>query len=229
MPDAIAPLNADDLVLSDFDGTISLVDTGIAVIDGLELEGAWDIEYMWRRGEIGSMECLARQWEMVKLPPAELYEFIDALQLDPRFHDFLALVHERQAGIAVLSDGLDFYVDRLLGREGVRVCQDETLLRDPDCLVRFANAATITEGGVKITFPHCNECGQCGNCKVEHLFRLRQGFRRVIYIGDGHSDLCAARYADVIFAKDALAEDCVRAGRVYYPFKDFADVISVLT
>ena len=221
-------LTRDDLVLSDFDGTISRIDTGIAVIDGLHLDRAWDIEWQWRRGEIGSMECLSRQWDMVKLPPEELYDFIDRLELDPHFLEFLELVHERHAGLAVLSDGLDFYVDRMLGHHGLRMCEDEGQLRDPSCLVRFANAAAVTDDGVKIEFPHCNECGQCGNCKVAHLFRLRQSFARVIYIGDGHSDLCAARYAEVIFAKDALAEDCTRAGRPFYRFADFSDVTALL-
>lgn len=228
MPPVKQHLNRDDLVLTDFDGTISKIDTGIAIIDELRLDEAWEIEYIWRRGEISSMECLARQWEMVKLSPTELYHFIDSLEIDPLFLEFLKLVRKREAGIAILSDGLDFYVDRLLGQQGLSLCADDAHLRSDECVVRYANAAMVTADGIHIDFPYCNHCGQCGNCKVEHLFRLRKGFSRVIYIGDGHSDLCAARYADLIFAKDALAEDCERSNRQYLPFSSFADVVAAL-
>ena len=46
------PLGEDDLVFCDFDGTISVIDTGIAVIDFYLT--AWEIELIWRRGEIDS-------------------------------------------------------------------------------------------------------------------------------------------------------------------------------
>lgn len=223
-------LTGNDLVLSDFDATISVIDTGLAMINclGPDAETAWDLEHRWRRGEIDSKVCLRGQWALLKKPVREIYELIDSLQLDETFFDFLQLVRERGAGLAILSDGLDFYVDRLLGRHGVRTCDDDTQLRGPDCVVRLANAATLKDGQVTIEFRCRHACEQCGNCKTYHLFRLRRNFARTIYIGDGHSDLCAARYADIVFAKDALAEDCRRAGRAFYSFSSFADVSELL-
>ena len=40
MLDWLAPLGPGDLVLSDFDGTISLADTGLEMMTRLELPGA---------------------------------------------------------------------------------------------------------------------------------------------------------------------------------------------
>jgi len=225
------PLKPDDLILSDFDGTISLIDTGVAMIDTLapaDAAAAWDDEYAWRRGEIDSMECLRRQWRTFYPTETEALAFVDGLEIDPGFLELLARARMRGAGIAILSDGLDFYLDRMFANLGVRTCGDDRCLRAPDCLLRFSNAASFTADGLRIEFPYCNACGQCGNCKVEHLFRLRRHAARVIYLGDGHSDLCAARYADLIFAKHALAEDCRSAGRPYIPFETFADVLEVL-
>jgi 2-hydroxy-3-keto-5-methylthiopentenyl-1-phosphate phosphatase len=234
MPRVTAPtlaLRADDLIISDFDATISVIDTGLAMINALSPEDAataWKDEYAWRRGEINSMECLRRQWRLFRKTPEEVWDFVDGLELDEGFFGLLRLVRERGAGIAVVSDGLDFYCDRLFARRGLRTCDDDTCVRSPDCLLRFSNAATVTPEGIQISFPYRHECGQCGNCKTAHLFRLRRGFTRVIYLGDGHSDLCAARYADVIFAKHTLAEDCRRAGRRFFPFATFSDVLHVL-
>lgn len=234
MPPVAPPvlhLQPNDLILSDFDGTISLIDTGLAMMETLpprENELAWEIEYAWRRGEIDSMEGLREQWRLMTMTPDELWAFIDTLELDEGFFDLLRLARERQAGLAILSDGLDFYVRRHMATRGVAICADDACLRSPDCLTCYANATTVTVAGVNITFPYANDCGQCGNCKAEHLFRLRRGFARTIYIGDGHSDLCAARYADVLFAKDALAEDCRQAGRPFIPFHSFAEILRTI-
>ena len=230
MDDPKIVLCGNDLVLSDFDATISAIDTGLAMFGALgdRAEDAWEMEHAWRRGEINSMDCLAGQWGLLDISVDELYALIDSLKLDESFFDFLRLVRRRQAGFAVVSDGLDFYVDRLLGAHGLKTSSDETQLRSPNHLVRLANHAIISEDGLLIEFPYCNDCGQCGNCKASDLFRLRQGFARTIYIGDGHSDLCAARYADIIFAKDALAEDCRRAGRRFHLFDRFTDIMKIL-
>ncbi|NPV47912.1 MAG: MtnX-like HAD-IB family phosphatase [Armatimonadetes bacterium] len=224
----LRPLGADDLVVSDFDGTISVVDTSLAVIEALRLDAAWDAEMVWRRGEISSMECLRRQWGLVQLPEDRLYSLLDSLEVDPDFLAFLAFIRERGAGLVVLSDGLDFYIDRMLDDLGLQTTTDDAHLRGCGPVLRFANRATVTPQGIEVDFPYANFCGQCGNCKTEHFFRLRRGFRRTIYLGDGHSDLCVARFADVVFAKDALAEDCARCGRTCYPFHGLADVMQAL-
>jgi 2,3-diketo-5-methylthio-1-phosphopentane phosphatase len=219
-----------DLVFIDFDGTISEIDTGIAVIDALDLDEAWELEHQWRRGEIDSMQCLAGQWGMVDLPPRAIYRMIDSLKLDANFNTLAKAAIEISAGLVVVSDGLDFYVDRMLRRLGWETCDgDEVLNRPRKCIPRYANHAQVTDDGIKISFPHRNrECDQCGNCKTGHLKRLREHFGRVIYIGDGHSDLCASRNADIVFAKAALAADFDEAGDQYIAFDTLADVNAIL-
>ncbi len=229
-PDRTQPLADNDLIFCDFDGTISVIDTGIAIIDALDLDEAWEIEYIWRRGEISSMECLRRQFAMVQMPADSLHALLDTFPLHEDFRDFFELIKARRAHLVVVSDGLDFYVDYLLGRFGYSTCEgDRVLDRQYDCIPRFANHATVTDHGVEIEFPHqCDTCSQCGNCKVAHLFRLRPEFERVIYLGDGFSDMCPAKYADVLFAKDHLAQAAETNGMRYHPFESFEDVIAVL-
>ncbi|MCX7597328.1 MAG: archease, partial [Armatimonadetes bacterium] len=71
-------------------------------------------------------------------------------------------------------------------------------------------------------------CPDCANCKLDHLTRLRSHFRRIIYIGDGHSDLCAARHADVVFAKSHLAEILSAEGRPFLGFENLSQVAQML-
>jgi 2-hydroxy-3-keto-5-methylthiopentenyl-1-phosphate phosphatase len=228
--DRAISLAKNDLIFIDFDGTISVKDTGIAVIDALELEEAWEIEHQWRRGEIDSMECLTRQWEMVDLPRGAIYRMIDSFALDEGFNDLAEAAIQIGAGLVVVSDGLDFYVDRMLGRLGWEICPGEQVINRPrHCIPRFANHGRVTDHGVEISFPHQSpDCDQCGNCKTAHLQRLRPHFSRLIYIGDGHSDLCAARFADLVFAKDALAEDFAQSGRPFVNFQSLTEINKVL-
>ncbi len=221
-------LRPGDLVMSDFDGTITLRDTGWVVFDELELDEAWDWEYRWRDGEISSMECLRGQWGLVDLSPDEMLALIDELEVDERFPEFVSRARDVGAEVVVASDGLNFYLDRLLERMGFDICEGDP---DPDhpstCIARYVNTGELTEDGVKITFPHSNEdCLQCGNCKTDHLKRLRTNYERVIYVGDGYSDRCPATEADIVFAKDHLADLMDEEGVDYTPFETFADVIA---
>lgn len=223
-------ITAQDLVMCDFDGTISQEDVGLAFIEALDLAEAWDVELRWRRGEIDSMECLAGQWALVRLPPTEFMALVDRIPLDPDFPAFVELCRERRAKIVVVSDGLDIYVDRMLERVGLHPQPGDRVLREEgSCLARFANHAELTPDGLRITFPHqSEECSLCGNCKTAHLFRLRPGFERVIYIGDGYSDRCPARYADIVFAKSHLVEICRQERLPHIPFEGFADILKVV-
>ena len=224
-------LTQSDLVICDFDGTISQQDVGIAVIEALNLQEAWEIELRWRRGEIGSMECLAQQWGMVKLPATELLALIDSLPVDWHFLRFVELCRQRRVGLVVVSDGLDIYVDRMLARMGFSPCSGEKAAsREDSCLPRFVNHADLTRDGVKVTFPHrSDDCALCANCKTAHLFRLRPHFSRTIYIGDGYSDCCPARYADIVFAKAHLAEFCQQQRLPHIAFNDFSDILETVS
>lgn len=231
MPEIIPPLAAGDLVLCDFDGTIALSDTGVEVITRLDLDAAWDLEHQWRRGEIGSQACLAAQWALVQIPQERLEELIDELPLDESFPAFVDLCQGRGVPLAVLSDGLDLYLYRMLARLGLSGCPGEIPLPETkDCLPVFVNHGEWTPEGIRVAFPRRSlNCSDCGNCKTEELLALRPSYQRVIYVGDGYSDMCVARHADVLFAKSHLAEFCRREVLSFHEFTRFADLVEMLT
>ncbi len=82
---------------------------------------------------------------------------------------------------------------------------------------------------MRVEFPYADaECWECGNCKTRELLALRPDYQRIIYMGDGYSDMCPARHADVLFAKAHLADFCEREGLAYHPFQTFADLATAL-
>jgi len=213
----IAPLSDHDLVLCDFDGTISAEDTGLLVARTLRLERFFEIEDRWRRGEISSRECLRDQWFTVDPSRDDFRELIANLEVSAGFEDLVALAEVRGARFVILSDGLDHYIRITLERLGL------------DHLEYRANHAVMHEHHVELHFPcPADVCDFCGNCKTRWLFELRPGFERLIYLGDGISDGCASRYCDVVFAKDLLAGICRERGQPFVPFETLGDVVPML-
>ena len=116
---SIAPLNDRDLVLCDFDGTISAEYTGLLVARELRLERFFEIEDRWRRGEISSRECLRDQWLTVDPSRDDFRELIANLEVSPGFQELVALAEARGARFVILSDGLDYYIRMTLERMGL--------------------------------------------------------------------------------------------------------------
>jgi 2-hydroxy-3-keto-5-methylthiopentenyl-1-phosphate phosphatase len=46
----------------------------------------------------------------------------------------------------------------------------------------------------------------------------------IIYVGEGYSDRCPVRFADVVFAKDDLLRHCQEENISYYAYRQFCDV-----
>ncbi|HEY4612759.1 MAG TPA: 2-hydroxy-3-keto-5-methylthiopentenyl-1-phosphate phosphatase, partial [Bacteroidota bacterium] len=75
------------------------------------------------------------------------------------------------------------------------------------------------------SFPYRDEeCDRCGNCKRNHLLTISGDDDVLVYVGDGISDRCPVRYADIVFAKHSLVSYCQRQNISYYRYRTFGDV-----
>jgi 2-hydroxy-3-keto-5-methylthiopentenyl-1-phosphate phosphatase len=50
----------------------------------------------------------------------------------------------------------------------------------------------------------------------------------IIHIGDGHSDRCAAKEADLVFAKGSLSEFCKSEQIRFLEYDNFSEIVEVL-
>jgi 2-hydroxy-3-keto-5-methylthiopentenyl-1-phosphate phosphatase len=211
LPRSGAPLS----VLVDFDGTVSRLDVGDALLDRHVADQAavraQDARY--DAGEIGSRELM--RWDMDVLPrdAGLLRREALAMPLDGTLAELVAVVRDVDGALEVVSDGLGFYVEELLARDGFGDLPVAT------------NRAVPGEGGAAVVFPYGHPtCHVCGTCKRERVLRHRAAGRAVVLVGDGTSDRYAAAHADVTFAKDSLARFCDRAGWPYVAWERLADV-----
>lgn len=204
----------------DFDNTITIGDVGDALF--MEFGGApcarSDEEY--RAGRLSAKECLLHKCSLCgEIELTALDAFIDAQIIDPTFPDFISFCHARRLEFFVVSDGLDYYIRRILQNHGLKG------------IPFFSNVLQLEPvrgtGKVRLipSFPHDDEdCDRCACCK-RNIMLMHTGENEIIvYIGDGYSDQCPVKYADIAFAKPELQSYCQRANISYYEFQSFRDV-----
>lgn len=202
-------------VLCDFDGTVAQDDVGDLLFRTFaQNSGAQVAIEQWMRGEISSRECLEREAASARCCPDELEKFLSARRLDPYFKDFHDFARQRDIEVVVLSDGLDYYIEQILLKNGL------------GAIDFFANRLRVQDNAFKVEFPWYDmlACTDCGCCKTHHLFRYRQEGYYIVYVGNGLSDRCPCESADLVLAKGELLDHC-RANNIgAVEFKNFRDV-----
>jgi 2,3-diketo-5-methylthio-1-phosphopentane phosphatase len=201
-------------VLCDFDGTVAQDDVGNLLFRTFSQGGAADVVERWKRGEISSRECLEKEAELARCCPDELKRFVHSRRLDPYFKDFNDFARQRGIEVVVLSDGLDYYIEQLLMRNGLGGIEF------------FANRLRVDGGALRVEFPWYNllACTECGCCKTHHLFRYRNEGYYIVYVGDGLSDRCPCESADLVFAKGDLLQHCRARQIAHIEFRNFRDI-----
>ena len=204
-------------VFFDFDGTISTRDIGVHLLERLAV-GDWRaIGDRFASGEIGSRECMEKEWACIPdTVDAQTRHAVAAeVPLDPAFGPLVTSLRAAGAEVTVVSDGFGFYVHDLVAPFGVPV---------------FTNDVDFTTNAIQYPYAdaRCDACGACGTCKPAVLQEAADRGRSTIFVGDGISDRHAARVADVLFATKGLAEWCRDEGIAYRWFATLADVAGVL-
>lgn len=204
-------------ILCDFDGTVSVEDITDSVLDRFGRPGWQDIEQSWKRGEIGSRECMERQIALVDASREELDAHLDAMAIDRAFPAFATAVREAGVSMKITSDGLDYAIGRILANHGLG-----------DLPILANRLVSTGERGWMLDFPHAGAGCRSGHCKCVTSATAHAARQRVLVIGDGASDFCVAGEADLVFAKHRLIEHCRSAAIPYVPITSFVDALDLL-
>ncbi len=203
-------------VFCDFDGTISIKDTADEILSRFAAPEWETIEAEWQCGLIGSAECMRRQISLIDASRQELDAALDSLEIDPAFPAFVRFCESIGAPLTVVSDGVDYFIQRILKRNRL------------EHLPVIANRLAIEgERTYTLSSPYASHicASAAGVCKCRQI-SMGAGMR--IFVGDGRSDFCAAGGADLLFAKSSLAARCAQKSIPYTPYQNFADVQSAL-
>lgn len=198
-------------IFLDFDGTISKNDICFSMVERYAAHGWEKINQLWESGMLSTIDCAQQTLDLMTVQPLELEEFFRNMLIDESFPEFVNWTNEKNYPLYIISDGYDNYIKVLLAKHQLYVPY-------------YANHLIYKEGW-QIKSPHYNaDCQKCGVCKTRLIKRLSQPEFLKIYVGDGYSDQCAIKSADVVFAKDKLAKYCLDNKISFYHYKNFKDI-----
>lgn len=210
---------SDWTILCDFDGTVALDDTTDTLLEAFARPGWQKLESDWRAGRIGSHDCMAGQVALLDLTRAELDAHLAEREIDPDFAAFVKAAHRRGVHIEILSDGLDYAIRTILGREHLDWLPITSNRLEPD-----------GERSWRLAFPNANALCRVasGTCKCARAGAAQGARKRVLLIGDGASDFCVAESADFVFAKGKLIAHCAARGLAHAAIGGFAEALNLL-
>ncbi len=200
------------IVLCDFDGTVATVDVTDSLLAAFAAPSWRDVEAQWEAGRISARECMSRQIRLLDTDLPTLDRHLAGIDIDPQFPAFVEDCTRAGVPLAVVSDGIDYAISRILRNHGL------------GHLPVYANRLVVDPGSrFALGFPYARAGCLQGTCKCACGSAEPVHYRRLV-IGDGSSDFCGARGADLVFAKDRLLEFCRTSRLPHVPFSDFAEV-----
>ncbi len=201
----------------DFDGTMTLEDLSFHILDEYA-EGDWRaLLAEYRAGGMPVGEFNTRAFAMVRQDEATLCDFVRRkVRLRPGLKELVAYCRQQGHEIVIVSNGLDFYIRTILGDIG---------LGD----IEFHAAVTRFDmAGLDVKYLGPDGAVTLSGFKDAYMETFRKPGRRIVYLGDGLSDIYPARAADYVFACKELAQLCRQQGLPHTAFEDLFEVRDAL-
>ncbi|KAI1453680.1 HAD-like protein [Annulohypoxylon moriforme] len=217
------------ICFSDFDGTIFMQDTGHVLFDnhGCGSKRREMLDEQIKTGERSFRDVSEEMWGSLNVPFEDGFEVMEkSLEIDPDFQKFHKFCITNNIPFNVISAGLKPILRRVL---------DTFLGEEASAHIDIvANDAHISPDGSswKPIWRHDTELGHDKALSITEAREQAQlacedgSIPLIVFIGDGVSDLPAAREADVLFARRGLRleEYCLEHKIPYIPFDTFADI-----
>ncbi len=208
------------LVQCDFDGTITEEDVSFLMLDAFT-DGDW--RQIWKEyitGKITVGVFNTRAFAMVKVDRQTLLDFMfksGGVKVRPGFRELLDYCSRKDYKAVIVSNGLDFYIKAILdnmGINGIDVFAAQCRFSPEGMVVSYIGPdGSRMEAGFKETYTG--------------LFQ-KEGYR-VVYVGNGLSDIYPARRAHYVFATGDLLKRCRETKLECQPFNDLNDVVRGLS
>jgi 2-hydroxy-3-keto-5-methylthiopentenyl-1-phosphate phosphatase len=203
----------------DFDATITEQDTLVFLLDHLVGRKAWEpIEEKIRSGKITNRVGLREEMKLCQIDQPNLTQLLKKnISIDPTFKLFVDFSKEKALELLVLSGGFGECIEPVFKKYGIE-------------LPYFANELIFGKAYLDVRYPYASQgCGDCSHCKAFHLERYKRRGYFTIFVGNGTTDRCPAKAADLVFAKDSLATYCLSERISFKPFDRFSEIQEALS
>jgi len=205
------------LIQCDFDGTITENDVSYFLLDAFA-QGDWRgllQEYEEHRISVGKFNTGA--FAMVKADRQTLLEAIKArVKIRAGFQELVSYCSTKGYRFVIVSNGLAFYIKAILKEVGLETIET------------YAARTSFSPEGMKVRYvgPDSKQLDD-GFKEVYIKLFLQQGYR-VVYAGNGDSDILPAKYAYRVFATSDLLAYCKKNNLECKPFTELNDIVKAL-
>jgi len=202
------------IVQCDFDGTITEEDVSFALLDAFA-QGDWrKLWQQYRENKISVGDFNAKAFATVKASREELLEVVRSeAKLRDGFHELVTYCQRRGFRLVIVSNGLDFYIASILNDAGLG-----------DIEVHAAQTQ-FRRGGLRVQYIGPDGTPLSSDFKEAYTAEFLKQSYRVVYVGNGPSDIFPASLAHHIFARDGLLDCCKERNLPCQPFDDLNDVV----
>lgn len=202
------------LIQCDFDGTITEEDISFFLLDTFA-NGDWrQLLEEYREGNISVGHLNREAFAMVKADRQSLLESMRGnVKIRDGFHELVSYCRREGLRFVIVSNGLDFYIDRILrdlGQQHIEV---------------FAAQTQFLPEGL-----HVQYIGPDGNMldegfKEAYVNSFLRSDYRIVYAGNGASDFTPAKQCHHIFATGELLAICKEKNIEYFAFNDLNEIV----
>ncbi len=209
--------NIKTLIQCDFDGTLTEEDISFLILDTFA-DGDWRSileQYKSNKISVGRFNTLA--FRMVKEDEATLVRFVsDKAELRPGLKDLVSYCRKRNFRFTIVSNGMTFYIRTLLKNTG---------LNDIEI---YAAQADFDNNGIEARYIGPDGKEVQNGFKEAYIKQFLKDGWRVISIGNGASDIPAAKLAHYTFATEPMLSLCREMKFDCLPFEKLEDIIKGL-
>ena len=209
---------AKTVVQCDFDGTITGKDVSFMMLEEFA-DGDWHaLMRQYRNGQISVGRFNTMAFEMIKASREELLDTVArTMELRLGLPEMVAACRRKGFRFLVVSNGLDFYIEDILEKIGLG-----------DVEVRAAETR-FTPDGLRVRYLGPDNTVYDDGFKEAYVDRFLAEGCRVIYMGNGLSDIPSAIKCHHIFAAAELLDYCQKNNLPNYtPITDFYEVARTL-
>jgi 2,3-diketo-5-methylthio-1-phosphopentane phosphatase len=201
--------------LTDFDDTAAVQNVAELLLNRFGDPTWTQVRQQFRDGQMNLKEYQEITFRNIRADRSAMQHYVrEHASLRPYFAELHQFCRSRNIPLAVVSQGLDFYISALLERDGFG-----------DVPIYAVNTS-FDQGRISYHYYHTYPGTENqGTSKALIVERFQSKGYYVVFAGDGASDQEASRQADMVFAHRTLARFCEDQGIDYTPFQDFKSIL----
>lgn len=207
-------------VLTDFDDTAAAQNVAELLLHEFGHPTWTEVRDSFRAGELSLKDYQEEVFLRIQADKDAMQSYVRShANFRPHFTELSAFCQDNSIPMCIISQGLDFYIQALLGGCG------QSDMPVYAVATEFDKQGRVSGYRYDFAYP---DAPHLGNNKALIVRRFQEQGHHVFFMGDGRSDFEAGEVADTVFAHRQMAAMCDEAGIQFATFTDFGPVLEAI-